>query len=294
MKKILLVYNPVSGHAAFKSKLDSIVEEFQRRGILLTMYRTRRDDNSDFAEHVTESHADGVIAAGGDGTLHAVVNWLMKSKIDLPVGIIGSGTSNDFATYLGINNNLDEYFDRIVQFKTRKVDVGLVNGEKYFINVVSAGAFTAIAHEVNVKLKNFLGKPAYYIQSLKELPKFKSATFQVNTNNVSFEVEAFLFIVLNSGAVAGMKNVADFAKIDDGELNFLAVKKCSPAKLLRLSRNLFSNKGVKLNDDNIFHLQAKKFKISSVTELTSDIDGEAGSTLPIEIETIPKALNFFI
>ena len=257
------------------------------------MYRTRHDDNSCFAECIKESRADGIIAAGGDGTLHAVVNWVMKSKIELPVGIIGSGTSNDFATYLGINNNLDEYFDRIVQFKTRKVDIGLINDEKYFINVVSAGAFTAIAHEVNVKLKNFLGKPAYYLQGLKELPKFKAVTFKVNANNLSFEIEAFLFIVLNSGVVAGMKNVADFAKIDDGELNFLAVKKCSPSKLLRISRKLFSNKGVNLNDENIFHLQAKKFVIASTTELTSDVDGEAGSNLPIEIDTIPQALEMF-
>ena len=293
MKKILLVYNPVSGHAAFKSKLDGIVEAFQKRGILLTMYRTRQGDNPEFAECVRESRADGIIAAGGDGTLHAVVNWIMKAKIDLPIGIIGSGTSNDFATYLGINKNLEEYFDRIAAFKTREVDVGLLNGEKFFINVVSAGAFTAIAHEVNVKLKNFLGKPAYYLQSLKELPKFKAVKFKVDANNLSFEFEAFLFILLNSGAVAGMNKIADFAKIDDGKLDLIAVKKCSPAKLLRIIRSLFSGKGINLKDENILHIQSKEFVISSVTELTSDIDGEVGSKLPLEIDTISKALNFF-
>ena len=294
MKKLLLIYNPVSGHAAFKSKLDSIVEAFQRRGVLLTMYRTRKDDHSDFVDFVTESRADGVIAAGGDGTLHAVVNWLIELKIDLPVGIIGSGTSNDFASYLGINKNIEAYFDRIAAGNTRKVDIGLVNDDKYFINVASAGAFTSIAHEVNVKFKNAFGKLAYYIQGIGELPKFKAVKIQVNADGKNFEFDAFLFIVLNSGTVAGMKKVADFAKIDDGKLDFLAVKKCSPSKLLKISRRILSGSGVDIHDENIFHLQAEQFQISSTADLISDIDGEAGSPLPIKIKTIPKALNFFV
>lgn len=294
MKKLLLVYNPVSGHAAFKAKLDSVIEAFQRRGILLSMYRTRKDSNTDFADFVSESRSDGIIAAGGDGTLHAVVNWALKAKLDLPIGIIGSGTSNDFASYLGIKKGLAAYFDRIAAGNTREVDVGLVNGDKYFINVASAGAFTSIAHEVNVKFKNAFGKLAYYIQGIGELPKFKAVEIQVRADNVSFNFEAFLFIVLNSGTVAGMKKVADFAKIDDGKLDLLAIKKCSTGNLLRIFRGLLSGKGVDLNDENIFHLQASTFRISSTSDLTSDIDGEAGSSLPIVIETIPKALNFFV
>ena len=294
MKRLLLVYNPVSGHAAFKTKLDSVVEAFQRRGILLTMYRTHKDENSDFIEFVTESHADGIIAAGGDGTLHAVVNWLIKDKINLPLGIIGSGTSNDFASYLGINENLEAYFDRIAVGNIRKVDVGLVNDDKYFINVASAGAFTAIAHEVNVKFKNAFGKLAYYIQGIGELPKFKSVKLKVSADRVNFEFDAFLFIVLNSGTVAGMKKVADFASIDDGKLDFIAVKKCSPRNLLKVFRGILSSKGVDLHNENIFHLQSSKFLISSTAELTSDVDGEIGSPLPLKIETIPQALDFFV
>ena len=294
MKRLLLVYNPVSGHAAFKSKLDGIVEAFQRRGILLTMYRTRKDNYSDFVDFVTESHADGIIAAGGDGTLHAVVNWVLNSKIELPIGIIGSGTSNDFASYLGIKNHLETYFDRIAAGNTRKVDVGLINNEKYFINVASAGAFTAIAHEVNVKLKNVFGKLAYYIQGIGELPKFKAVKIQVDADGVIFELDAFLFIVLNSGTVAGMKKVADFAKIDDGKLDFLAIKKCSPKNLIKIFKGIMSGKGVNLNNENILHLQSSTFNISSTAELVSDIDGEIGSSLPIEIKTIPQILDFFV
>lgn len=294
MKKFLLVYNPVSGHAAFKSKLDDIIEQFQRRNILLTMYRTHKEDNSDFVDYINESHADGIISAGGDGTLNLTVNLMLQSKIDLPLAIIGSGTSNDFATHLGINKNLDEYFERIANFNTRRIDIGLVNESKYFVNVVSAGSMTAIAHEVNVKLKNFLGKPAYYLQGLKELPHFKSKHFNVESNNVNFEFDAFLFLVLNSSNVASMKNISDAVQIDDGELNLFAIKKCSTHKLLKLSRDIFRGKGVDIHNENIFHLQAKSFKISSDKDLTSDIDGEIGFKLPIKIDTLHNAVELFV
>ena len=110
------------------------------------------------------------MAAGGDGTLHEVVNVLMREKLSLPIGIIGSGTSNDFATYLGVNQDLEAYFDCIVDDISRPADVGCANGE-YFINVASAGALTSVAHEVNVRLKHAMGKMAYYLRGIGEIPK---------------------------------------------------------------------------------------------------------------------------
>ena len=292
MKRILLIYNPVSGHAAFKRRLDNIIEACQRRGILLSMYRTRRGDWFDFEACVRESRAEGLISAGGDGTLHAVVNAVMKSSIDIPIGIIGSGTSNDFATHLGIDD-LNKYLDAVADGRTRKVDIGVVNGREYFINVASAGMLTSIAHEVNTKLKNSLGKPAYYLRAVCEIPKFRSHSIKVDADGIEFELDAFLFVVLNSSTVAGLKNVADFASIDDGKLDFVAVKQCSLQRLMKLTRDLFSGAGG-LDEDVVFKLQSKRFYISSEEELISDLDGEAGDELPIEIETLPRAVEIFV
>ena len=292
MKKILLVYNPVSGHAAFKRRLDGIIDACQRRGILLTMYRTQRNDWSNFVESIRESRAEGVISAGGDGTLHGVVNAMMNSALDIPIGIIGSGTSNDFATHLGIND-LNRYLDVIADGRTRRIDVGVVNGREYFINVASAGMLTSIAHEVNTKLKNSLGKMAYYLRAVSEIPKFRSIPIKVDADGIEFELEVFLFVVLNSSTVAGLKNAADFATIDDGKLDFIAVKQCSPARLMSLTSDLFSGKGV-LDEEVVFKLQSKRFYISSGEKLQSDLDGEAGDELPIEIDTLPRAVEMFV
>ena len=291
MKKILLVYNPVSGSAAFKNKLDEIAEAFQRRGILLSLYRTQIGENPEFADFARLSGAEGIIAAGGDGTLHAVINWTKKFSLNLPVGVIGSGTSNDFATHLKIDN-LENYFDVIAAGKIRTFDLGLVNGKNYFVNVASAGVFTSIAHEVDPRLKNVLGKPAYYLRGLGEITNFKSFRLKIKADGKIFEEEVFLFLVLNSPAVAGMKKITAAAKIDDGKLDLLAVKKCSPAQLVRLTKKLFEGECVQ-DEPNILYLQAKNFEIESDTKIISDLDGEIGDPLPLKIETIHEAVTFY-
>ena len=258
---------------------------------MLTIYRTRAENAlEEFSEIVKISGVEGVIAAGGDGTLHRVINWLKKSEINLPVGIIGSGTSNDFATHLEID--AEKYFDAIAENKICPVDLGLVNGKEFFINVASAGVFTAIAHEVNFKQKNSLGKFAYYIHGLGELPNFKSVSLQIRADSKNFEVDAFLFLVLNSPAVAGLKKISDTVKIDDGKLDFFALKKCKPGNLINLAQKILSGKFID-DDENILHIQAKNFEINSAEKLISDFDGEFGDTLPLKIETVPHAINFF-
>ena len=290
MKKILLVYNPVSGHAAFKGRLDSVIESFQRRGVFLSVYRTCAGDNEAFVECVKLSGAEGVIAAGGDGTLHAVINWLKKNSIELPVGIMGSGTSNDFAAHLQLDE--EKTFDAVSEGRTRPVDLGLVNDTEYFINVASAGVFTSIAHEVDARLKNFLGKSAYYLRGLGELKNFRTMPLEVVADGQKFSFEAFLFLLLNSPSVAGFKKLSASAQIDDGKLDFLALKKCSISNLVTLAKKILAGYSIE-SDENIFSVQAETFKISSSVELMSDLDGEEGSSLPLKIKTLPSALKFF-
>jgi YegS/Rv2252/BmrU family lipid kinase len=291
LKKLVLFYNPVSGHAAFKNKLDWIVEAFQRRGILLMLYRTKREGNEDFATFVREVEPDGILAAGGDGTVHECVNILMKNQIDLPMGIIGSGTSNDFATYLKINEDMETYFDRIAAGQVQRVDLGRV-GDEYFINVASAGMMTSIAHEVDARLKNAMGKMAYYIKGIGELPKFRSVPLSIDADGRHYDIEAFLFVVINSSVVGSMKNVAENVSVTDGKLDLLAVSKCGIPKLVTVTADLVSGKPIS-EKEYILHLQASRFRVSTTEVLESDLDGEAGPNLPLTIETVPAAIAVY-
>ncbi|MCI6231932.1 MAG: YegS/Rv2252/BmrU family lipid kinase [Selenomonas sp.] len=290
MKRLVLAYNPVSGHAAFKKKLDWIIKEFQKRSCIIIPYRTLRH-NHHFAEFVRDVEPAGIIAAGGDGTVHEIVNLVVKNDLRLPVGIIGSGTSNDFATYLHINDDYDAYFDAIAAGSTRRVDLGRV-GDEYIINVASAGMLTGIAHEVPSRLKNALGKLAYYLRGIGELPKMRSVKFHITADGVTHDAEAYFFLVVNSATVASLKDVASVAEIDDGKLDLLAIQRTSMPQLMRISRDLLAGHNV-LGLPSVLHIQAQHFTIQSDTPLESDLDGEAGPMLPMDIETVPGAVEIY-
>jgi diacylglycerol kinase family enzyme len=116
VRKFILIYNPVSGDASFKFKLDNVIENFQHKGCIVIPFRiTNTQDTSDFILLTKEIGAEGIIVSGGDGTIHEVINIMLEYDLDLPLGIIPSGTSNDFAGYLEIEKNIDMCIDVIVK-----------------------------------------------------------------------------------------------------------------------------------------------------------------------------------
>ena len=291
MKKMILVYNPVSGDASFKNKLDMMIDKFQQRGCMLLLYRTERDNSRSFGEFLRAANADGVIVSGGDGTLHEIINLLMKEGVDLPVGIMPNGTSNDFASFMGLADDLDLYIDTIVAGHSVPVDLGRV-GSEYFINVASAGMLTSVAHEVDVRLKNAFGKMAYYLRGIGELPRFRALQLQIEADGEVFEERAFLFVVVNSSIVGSLKNVAVDAKVNDGKLDMVLLQHCSLPELMTVIAQILAGKSMN-NTKNVRYLQAEKFVISCAEELGSDLDGERGPQLPLAIETLPGRLRLF-
>ncbi|MGL5270748.1 MAG: YegS/Rv2252/BmrU family lipid kinase [Selenomonadaceae bacterium] len=291
MKKMILVYNPVSGDASFKNKLDMMIDKFQQRGCMLLLYRTERDNSRSFGRFLRAANADGVIVSGGDGTLHEIINLLLKEGVDLPVGIMPNGTSNDFASFMGLADDLDLYIDTIVAGHSVPVDLGRV-GSEYFINVASAGMLTSVAHEVDVRLKNAFGKMAYYLRGIGELPRFRALKLQIEADGEVFEERAFLFVVVNSSIVGSLKNVAVDAKVNDGKLDMVLLQHCSLPELMTVIAQILAGKSMN-NTKNVRYLQAEKFVISCAEELGSDLDGERGPQLPLAIETLPGRLRLF-
>ena len=293
MKKFLLAYNPVSGDAMFKKKLDDIISQFQEKNCIIVPYRTKKEKlDPFFANCVRDLNADGIIAAGGDGTLHKIINMTLNAKLDVPIGIIPSGTSNDFASYLKIDSNSETYIRNIIEGKTQSVDVGLV-GDEYFINVVSAGMMTGVAHEVDTRLKNTFGKLAYYFRGLGELPKFRGLDFTIETENEIIREKVFFVLVVNSPVVASFKNISTEAKIDDGKLDMILLRQCNIPDLMKIIADTVSGKS-SIDNKNVIYRQATHFKFTCPDNVASDLDGELGPNLPIEIHAVKHALKMFV
>lgn len=291
MKKYFLVYNPVSGDAYFKYKLDLVVETFLKHNCLLLPIRTsRQTDRLQTIRQLQDITADGIIVAGGDGTLHEVINVMLAAGSDLPLGIIPSGTANDFASYLQQTNDLERCAARIASGKTCTVDIGQVN-DQYFINVASAGLLTAVAHTADTRLKNALGTVAYYLKGLETLPNFRALKMRINADGLIIEEEVFLFLIMNSSTVGSFKNIAPKARVNDGLLDLLLVNKCSLPELMRLFISLLT--GSHVMHKNVKYVQAQTITIECEEELTSDLDGELGPQLPLTVKALSNKLRVF-
>lgn len=291
MKKLILVYNPVSGDALFKYKLDEIIEKFLDRDCIIIPYRTRKDNKESFVQFVRNVDVEGIIISGGDGTVHEIINIMIREEIDLPIGIIASGTSNDFASFLGIDEDLDHYIMAIARGVMMPIDVGQI-GDQYFINVASAGVLTSVAHKVDAGLKNAIGKMAYYLKGLGELPGFHALDMTIRADEQIIKEKIFLFVIVNSGTVGSLKNIAVNAKIDDGKLDMIIVKQCNIPELMALAAEIVAGNNI-TKRKNVIYLQAKNIKIECTEELESDLDGELGPKLPLEIKTLRGKLNLF-
>lgn len=294
MKRLLLAYNPVSGDALFKYKLDDILALFQARDCLIVPYRTlkeRVENERRFIECIAACGAEGVLIAGGDGTLHEIVNILLRNGINLPVGILASGTSNDFASFLGIDSDLERYICTVAKGATIAVDVGKAGGH-YFINVASAGALTSVAHRVDTGLKNAIGKMAYYLRGLGDLPSFRSLDLTIEADGIVLQEKAFLFVIVNNGTVGSLKHIAKKARIDDGKLDLIVVRQSGIPDLMALIVEIVAG-GDYTHRKNVLYLQASELKISCSEALESDLDGELGPGLPLAVTTLPGRLRIF-
>jgi diacylglycerol kinase (ATP) len=147
--RAILILNPTSGSSAFAANQES--EDDLEKQILAALhtheiepevwYTTPEDAGTGLAQRAASEGAEVVIAAGGDGTLHAVANGLIKSKSVL--GIIPAGTMNNVARSLEIPEDIEQACDIIASGRTRQIDVGSINGH-IFLEVAGIGLEAAL------------------------------------------------------------------------------------------------------------------------------------------------------
>ena len=290
-----MIYNPNSGDKTFKSHLDSCIAVLQNADYEVHFFRSQLQ--RDITEHIQQMDADlydAIVVSGGDGTLNIVINALLNNNIELPIGIIPSGTANDFATFLQLPQDAIAACERITEGNLIFSDVGKAN-DTYFINVCAAGLLTNISQNIDTNFKFALGKLAYYIKGLEQIPNFE--TFKVRINNSSGVIidDLYFFIVLNSSGTGGFENLSLHAKINDGKLDFIGFRQMPIIDLAKIFLKVL--KGDYLNDDKILYFQDSCIEIENISNKLNfsetDVDGELGPTMPIKITTIHNALRFF-
>lgn len=290
MKKIKFIYNPFSGDRLLKNRLDYIIERFQKSGFAVMPYRSTDINQLEKAFFDIHEDYEAVCVSGGDGTISSVVNIMAARRINMPLSVFPFGTANDFATYLNIPKDIDACCELVIKGHTRRVDIGRVN-DRYFINVCSAGLLTDVSYKTDTNLKNALGKIAYYIKGIEEIPKFTSFKMRMQYGDNVIEDNFLLFLILNGSSAGGFTKLAPYAKIDDGRMDVLAIKASNITNIVTLFLKIL--RGEHVGDPNLYHFQTDRLQIGCGGSCETDIDGEKGPDFPLDIEVKKHFLKVF-
>ncbi|MCL2397238.1 MAG: YegS/Rv2252/BmrU family lipid kinase [Defluviitaleaceae bacterium] len=295
-KTLKLIYNPYSGDRSFAAGLDGYIAAFQQAGFGVHPFRSAAPgDIYDHIGHMPHGHYDAIAVAGGDGTLNLAINALIDHGHDIPLAVIPAGTANDFAGFVKMPRDADGVAAALARGDILWTDVGRAN-DKYFINVCGAGLFTQVSHHIDPGLKTTLGKLAYYLKSLEEIPNFEPMSVRITNSDSVIHEDIFLFLSLNSAGTGGFEKLVPNASISDGLFDFVAFKACPILELGRLFIKVL--KQGYLSDPNVLYFRDSYVKVELVSKNdkydTCDIDGEQGPKLPITIRNIHKRLPIIL
>lgn len=298
MRKVKLIYNPFAGDTTFKLYLDEVVSVLQIEGDM-EVHLFRTIDIGDIDRHIRDMDVEiysAILVSGGDGTINLAVNAMKKYGINIPLGIFPSGTANDFASYIGIPKNPVDAAKIIAKGIIDRVDIGKIK-DNYFINVVCIGLFAKISQSVDPELKNTIGKLAYYIKGAEVITNAKPMPIRIVTTDKTYDVDAYLILIMNSSGAGGFNNLAPMSDLSDGKFDLVVFKRSD--KITASARSfLQSLRGAHIEDENVIYTQDSYFKIESLDESfknsETDIDGERGPELPIEINILEKALEIYV
>lgn len=290
MKKLLLVMNPCAGIRKANRFLPEIISLFNQYG-----WEPR--------VHMTAAHGDGVgivergagdvdlvVAVGGDGTFNETVTGLMRAGADTPVGYIPAGSTNDFASSLGLPGNIMEAARLIMEGEPVPYDIGRF-GSRYFTYVASFGAFTRASYETPQNVKNALGHLAYVLEGVREISSIKKIHVRVETDEQIFEDDYIFGAISNSTSVGGILTLdPKIVDMGDGKFEILLVR--APRDLIELGDCVRALTSQRYNCNMLTFCPSSRVWIDAPADMPWTLDGEkAEGAARIEAENLHHAIR---
>ena len=292
---IPLFINPTAGRGRAGRRLPTIESLLRENGVDTDVHTsTATGDIEQQVRAVIDAGADRIIVAGGDGSVHEAVNGIMRAEKGAALGIIPTGTGNDFAKAAGISLDWQAtarlLADRITSNSpARRIDVGRMN-ERYFGNGAGVG-FDAKVSRIARDFKWPIGDLVYLVAVLRAMiDGIITPDMKIVADDFSWDGPLTLANVSNGAWVGGMFHIAPMADHADGMLDLLVVAPVSGPRILRLLPKLMQ--GEHMGETEITHVSLRSLRITAAAPVPSHLDGEVqplGTSFDIEI--LPGALS---
>ncbi len=261
----------------------------------------RKKHAIELAKEATENGCDYMVAVGGDGTLHEVINGMLQAKIpakDYPVlGLLPYGSANDFARTAGITNSIAALIAGIKSNTTQKLDLGKIilqqtQETRYFINIAGVGLGAEVAQNL-ARSSSVLGPGFnYYKHIIKGFFSYDKKEVSCTSSTWQSQGKLLQMAVANGRYFGNAICIAPDAKLSDGQFQVAIFGDLSLWDYLKNFGNL--KKGVKITLPQVSYHTANEVLLESKDACGIEADGEYVGLAPATISVVPKAIRFLM
>lgn len=231
---------------------------------------------------------DLVVVGGGDGTINAAALGVLE--LGVPLGILPMGTANDLARTLGIPPDLDTAAWIIARGRSRRIDLGLVNGEPFF-NVASLGLSAELAEKLTREIKRRWGRLGYALVALRALAQARPFSAIITSSEGTVRVRTLQIAVGNGRYYGGGNAVEKNAAIDDQHLDLYSLELRRAWKLALMARSFrYGEHGAW---EEVRAIRAKEFEVRTRRPHPINCDGEIVTRTPARFTIRPNAVAVF-
>jgi diacylglycerol kinase (ATP) len=281
-----IVVNPISGGGKGAILGTEVAGYFSTRGLPYQVITANSADRlrSYLANFLEAKGQDcfGVIAVGGDGLAHLVLQFVVPLRI--PFTVIPAGTGNDFLRALGWSlTEVKTQLDTVTCTEASPIDLGMVDSE-WFGAVLSTG-FDSVVNEKANSLRWPKGPMKYNVAIAMELPKFKPLSYLIELDNQVIETEAMLIAVGNGSSYGGGMKVCPGAVMTDGLFEVMVLRPVSKVEFIRVFPKVFSGQHIDHKQVDIY--QSRRISLNAAAIAYADGDRIGG--LPVKAECIAGA-----
>ena len=287
--------NPTAGRGRAGRRQQRIVELLEASHAELVLHLSRAvGDLESRVKAQVDAGAERIVVAGGDGSVHEAVNGIMRARHEAALGVIPTGTGNDFAKACDIPLNWEHatrlLADRITAQQTaRTIDIGVMN-DRYFANGAGIGfdaKVTRIARGYHLPIGDFVYLLAIFRSMIDSI---STPQLEIRSDALEWNGRATLASISNGPWIGGMFHIAPMATNDDGKLELMIADPVTRRRIVRLLPKLMS--GEHMDEAEIHHQSVTSLSVSAAEPVDSHLDGEVQPLQTrFELDILPSALR---
>lgn len=292
MRSAALILNPNAGNGKIKKELQHIKEIIESTYAPLSVYETKREGDGARLVKELESKVDLIIGAGGDGTIHELINAMCKLETRPLFAVLPGGTCNDFSRGIGMDQNIIKAAQQIATGRVEKVDIGK-SEHQYFSNFWGIGLINEVSENIEEDSKARFGKLSYYMSTAKTITNIEPFYVEIEGDKEEFKGDAVMVVIGNGAFTGGLRPFFPKNHLQDSCLDVLVVTESNVQTFWKLFLSNFSDEKV-IQEESILKFQAKHVKVTTSPAQKIDCDGERKYYTPDSIIVLPRFLEVIV